>query len=350
VLDLKAVDLQALCEALEDHSDYTEWWFDPKSGAVEPWSSDLSALDGPEETHPAERGWVQVEPLPSHESYDDLADFTERVRDSRARDLLERAIAGRGAFRRFKDTLFEFPELRQAWFGFHDVRMERRALDWLVDQGVVEEDAAERAVEARPDPDLPQLSGPFDSSAIAREVADDLRRLYGDRLRKVLLFGSWARGDAHLESDIDLLVVLDELDSPWEELARMDEILDRHSVENETVVSAMPVAEDRSSNRHSRAHPRRGRGASGRLTRSRRELEAARFLAGGGFAEQTISRAYYAAFSAAEDALLALGESRSKHSGVLAAFEMVAVPPKERSRLWRSSGFASAGRRGDARC
>jgi uncharacterized protein (UPF0332 family) len=61
------------------------------------------------------------------------------------------------------------------------------------------------------------------------------------------------------------------------------------------------------------------------VTRSRRELEAARFLAGGGFAEQAISRAYYAAFYAAEETLLALGETRSKHSGVLAAFETLVV-------------------------
>jgi len=243
VLDLKAVDLALLCEALEDHSGYTEWWLDPETGAVEPWSSDLSAVDEPEEVHPAERDWIFIEPLPSAESYEDLVDFTAQVRDPAARDLLERAIAGRGAFRRFKDTLFEFPELREAWFRFHDARAERRALRWLADEGLVDEEAAERAIEARPDPDLAQISGPFDAFEIARAAADDLRGLYGDRLRRVLLFGSWARGDAHPESDIDLLVVLDQVSSPWEELERMDDILDRHSVENETIVLAMPVGE-----------------------------------------------------------------------------------------------------------
>lgn len=61
------------------------------------------------------------------------------------------------------------------------------------------------------------------------------------------------------------------------------------------------------------------------MTRRRRELEAARFLADGGFLEQAVSRAYYAAFYAAEEALLALGETRSKHSGVIAAFERLVV-------------------------
>ena len=61
------------------------------------------------------------------------------------------------------------------------------------------------------------------------------------------------------------------------------------------------------------------------LSRSRREIEAARLLANGGFCDQAISRAYYAAFYAAEQALASLGESRSKHSGVIAAFGKLVI-------------------------
>jgi uncharacterized protein (UPF0332 family) len=39
-----------------------------------------------------------------------------------------------------------------------------------------------------------------------------------------------------------------------------------------------------------------------------------------GFGDQAISRAYYGTLYAAEAALLSVGETRSKHSGVLAAF------------------------------
>ena len=61
------------------------------------------------------------------------------------------------------------------------------------------------------------------------------------------------------------------------------------------------------------------------LARSHRELEAARLLASAGFGEQATSRAYYAAFYAAEAALLAVGQTRSKHSGVVAAFGRLIV-------------------------
>jgi Uncharacterised protein family (UPF0158)/Nucleotidyltransferase domain len=238
VLDLKAIDLGDLMEALEDHSYEHSWWLDRSTGEIVLWS-DWTAEQGEED--PEARGLLPIEPILSGEGYADIQDFVAQVRDPRARDLLERAIEGRGAFRRFKDTLFEFPELRQAWFAFHDARMTQRALDWLVGEGLVDPDEAER--ERPADPELPELTGPFDHWAIARGVAEDLRGLYGNRLRKVILFGSWARGDAHPESDIDLLVVLDRVQSTWDEQQRMDEILWRHSLENETVVSALPVAE-----------------------------------------------------------------------------------------------------------
>lgn len=61
------------------------------------------------------------------------------------------------------------------------------------------------------------------------------------------------------------------------------------------------------------------------LVRAGRELEAARLLAGRGFRPQAISRSYYAAFYAAEAALLALGEARAKHSGVISAFAELVV-------------------------
>jgi uncharacterized protein len=63
------------------------------------------------------------------------------------------------------------------------------------------------------------------------------------------------------------------------------------------------------------------------LARARRDLAAARHLATGDFAAQAISRAYYAAFYAAEAALAEIGETRSRHSGVVAAFGQLLVRP-----------------------
>ena len=61
------------------------------------------------------------------------------------------------------------------------------------------------------------------------------------------------------------------------------------------------------------------------LARAHTELEVARTLQAARFPMQATSRAYYAAFYAAEAALLTLGETRSKHSGVLSAFGFMVV-------------------------
>lgn len=241
MLDPGRIDLSSLAEALEDHSDETSWWFDPRTGEVEPWSEYLSSEE--DEIHPEDRGLIPVEPIPSSEGYADMEDFIASVRDPRPRDLLQRAIQGRGAFRRFKDTLLELPELRAAWFAFHDARAERRALEWLLLEGIIDPAVAEVELRARPDPATPGPAEAVDPDRIAQEVAEDLEGLYGGRLRGIILFGSWARGDAHPESDIDLLVVLDRVASAWEELRRMEPIVWSRSFAHDTVVTVTPVAE-----------------------------------------------------------------------------------------------------------
>jgi predicted nucleotidyltransferase len=242
MLDLALVDLRVLAEALEDNSEQQTWWFDSTTGRLDVWLEE--GLNESDEISFEERGWISVEPIDRHDAYGDLTDFTALVTPPRARDLLERAISGRGAFRRFKDTLFDFPELRDEWFRFHDARMRTRAIMWLVERGLVSErDAAGPLSELAEEE--PVRTSAFDAGTIARNVAADLRTVYGDRLRRVVLFGSWARGDAHPESDIDLMVVLSDLSEPsgWSERRAIDAVLWRHSFDNDTVVSATVVSE-----------------------------------------------------------------------------------------------------------
>lgn len=53
--------------------------------------------------------------------------------------------------------------------------------------------------------------------AALTEAAEELRRLYGDRLERLVLYGSHARGEAHSESDVDVLFVLkDPVEAHWE--------------------------------------------------------------------------------------------------------------------------------------
>ena len=239
MLDLSTVDLGEIAEALDDHSDYGRWWIDAGTGEVWLWSGDE---DDDAEFDPDLRpGARSIEPLPSSVGYRDMEDFIARVPDRRAADLLERAIAGRGAFRRFKDTLFEFPDLRQAWFALREVRMQRRAIEFLVDEGLVDPARAEAALVDLEDPAVGEDSA-VDPREVAEAVAADLRKLYDDRLFEVVLYGSHARGDAGSDSDLDLAVILEDLSTPWEELRRMDQILWRHTLDSGVTVSATPIS------------------------------------------------------------------------------------------------------------
>ncbi len=237
MLDLDSLDMAELCSALEDNSCESSWWLDPRTGEVRYHHPDAEdeSIDDLDEA-----GLVRIEPIGSHEAYRDMEMFIAQVPDRRAADLLDRAIAGRGAFRRFKDTLFEFPELRERWFAYHDAGMRRRAIRWLADEELIRPDTAERVLAEHPEPVVD--AGHVDVDRLVRDVADDLRVLYGDRLAQVSVFGSQARGDAGSDSDVDLLVVLADLASPWEELRRMDEVLWRHTESSGITLSALPVS------------------------------------------------------------------------------------------------------------
>ena len=51
------------------------------------------------------------------------------VEDEHLRELLEVAIQGAGAFRRFKDVLFRYPSAQENWFKFRDERELQRMLN-----------------------------------------------------------------------------------------------------------------------------------------------------------------------------------------------------------------------------
>ena len=79
---------------------------------------------------------IHVEPLASVIEYRWMADFTGTVRNARLRGRLEGALDGRGAFRRFKNTLLDFPAERERWFAFRDERLHTAAREWLGELGI----------------------------------------------------------------------------------------------------------------------------------------------------------------------------------------------------------------------
>lgn len=75
----------------------------------------------------------------SHDGYRDMQEYIWSLEDEHLRELLEVAIQGSGAFRRFKDVLSRYLEAQEIWFRFRDEREKRRMSDWLASQGVESE-------------------------------------------------------------------------------------------------------------------------------------------------------------------------------------------------------------------
>ena len=79
--------------------------------------------------------------------------------------------------------------------------------------------------------------------ALARRLAEGLQELYGERLRGVYLYGSYARGTADGESDLDILIVLEDFERYGDELERTSELVGRLSLEHGVAVSRVFVRE-----------------------------------------------------------------------------------------------------------
>lgn len=79
--------------------------------------------------------------------------------------------------------------------------------------------------------------------AVNRTVIEIMQRHYNGRLVKIVLFGSYARGDFDEESDVDYLVLLDEENvSPFREVATTNADRSAYYLETFVHISAVVVS------------------------------------------------------------------------------------------------------------
>lgn len=79
---------------------------------------------------------------------------------------------------------------------------------------------------------------PPDDPALTR-FRDAVAQMYGDRLERVVLYGSRARGDAHEDSDYDVAVFLRNIGDQWKELDRLADLSTQIVDETGELIHAM---------------------------------------------------------------------------------------------------------------
>jgi predicted nucleotidyltransferase len=75
------------------------------------------------------------------------------------------------------------------------------------------------------------------------QLRSALQDIYGVRLRQMLLYGSFARGDEVEGSDMDVAVVLGGPVEPGREIDRMMDAIYRINLACDTLLSVYPVSE-----------------------------------------------------------------------------------------------------------
>ena len=130
-----AVDLEELGPLLEGDPVRGGGRIDLVTGEIWPGSpyDDPVDLDDEELDDPERWLWVQAG---SHDGWRDMAEFAAAVPDPALAQRLERAVQGRGAFRRFRAVLDEHPDELTRFHRFADERQRGRARRWLADRGL----------------------------------------------------------------------------------------------------------------------------------------------------------------------------------------------------------------------
>lgn len=77
-----------------------------------------------------------------------------------------------------------------------------------------------------------------------KELKQGLAQIYGDKLKAVYLYGSYARGDYREGSDVDVMILLSKYNKTyWDEIERTGEVIQNVSLNYNISVSRIFMTE-----------------------------------------------------------------------------------------------------------
>jgi hypothetical protein len=129
------VDYDLLEMAFADRDGHGEWFLDLETGEVLR-RNELELDDELPSIDDNPDRYTSIPYQGSEAGYRDMAEFADSVTNNRLRALLDVALDGAGAFRRFKDVLLQYPDERTRWFAFQKERARHRIERWLESEGI----------------------------------------------------------------------------------------------------------------------------------------------------------------------------------------------------------------------
>jgi predicted nucleotidyltransferase len=78
---------------------------------------------------------------------------------------------------------------------------------------------------------------------LVNQIKKYLIKEYGEKIKQIIIYGSYVRGEATKDSDIDILVVIDDSLNPFEVRKNLSDIIFDILLEKKELISVIPVPE-----------------------------------------------------------------------------------------------------------
>jgi hypothetical protein len=133
------IETDELISAFTDHSYFINYYLDKKTGEIVMIAAEEELVEDEEIREKIEEEperYIYIDPIDSSISFRIMENFIYQLPDGEARNNLDDAIHKSKPFRRFKDTLLDYPEIREKWFAYHNREMRRIAQEWLEDEEI----------------------------------------------------------------------------------------------------------------------------------------------------------------------------------------------------------------------
>lgn len=133
------VKLNDVLEGMEFASEDFQYFYNARTEEVIMYAdSMLTGEDDSELEADMEENWEDYYPLPGKfeiDEYSMMEEFIRSLPDGKARNRLESAIRGKGAFRRFKDAVADLG-LEEKWYEYRDGAYVKVAKEWCEKNGI----------------------------------------------------------------------------------------------------------------------------------------------------------------------------------------------------------------------